>query len=176
VLLDLAGGTGASPEEQFRVLLHELGAYRPELLDRPRIVIGSRADVASEDVDKINNDNVELDVIVSAVTGEGLPQLVGKMADAVKAARDEQAPVETFVVHRPVAQGYRVEREDDGSFRVVGREAERAVALSDLTNPDALDEAHARLHRLGIDRALARAGASEGDLVHIGKVSFAYEM
>jgi len=176
VLLDLAGGTGASPEEQFRVLMNELGAYRPELLDRPRIVIGSRADVASEDVDKINNDNVELDVIVSAVTGEGLPQLVGKMADAVKAARDEQAPVETFVVHRPVAQGYRVEREDDGSFRVVGREAERAVALSDLTNPDALDEAHARLHRLGIDRALARAGASEGDLVHIGKVSFAYEM
>jgi GTP-binding protein len=176
VMLDLAGGTGASPEEQFKVLMHELGEYRPELLDRPRIVAGCRADVASEDLDEIKNDDFDLDVVISAVTGEGLPQLVGRMADAVREARQEQAPVDTFVVHRPVAQGYRVEREDDGSFRVIGREAERAVALSDLTNPDALDEAHARLHRLGIDRALARAGANEGDLVHIGKISFAYEM
>jgi GTP-binding protein len=176
VLLDLAGGAGAPPAEQFRVLMHELGQYRPELLDRPRIVIGSRADVAVEPLDLVSEDGFELDVIISAVTGEGLPVLVGRMADAVREARTVQVAPDTYVVHRPVAQGYRIEREDDGSFRVIGREAERAVALSDLTNADALDEAHARLHRLGIDRALARAGASEGDRVHIGKLSFAYEM
>ena len=75
----------------------------------------------------------------------------------------------------PVAEGFRIEREDDASFRVLGREAERAVAFSDLTNLDALDEAHRRLSRLGVDKALARAGASEGDIVRIGKLTFAYE-
>jgi GTPase len=170
VLIDLAGGTGTAPADQLATLLDELGAYRPELLDRPRIVVGSRGDVAVDDAA-----GVDLDLTISSVTGEGLPPLVGRMAVAVERARAAEERPETFVVHRPVAQGYRIEREDDGSFRVVGREAERAVAFSDLTNADALDEAHRRLRRLGIDRALARAGAGEGDLVHIGAMSFEYE-
>jgi GTP-binding protein len=98
------------------------------------------------------------------------------MAVAVDDARRSEVRPETFVIHRPVAEGYRVERDDDGSFRVVGRQAERAVAFSDLTNRDALDEAHGRLRKLGIDRALAKAGAQEGDVVHIGKLSFEYEV
>ena len=74
------------------------------------------------------------------------------------------------------AKGFRIEREDDGSYRVIGRQAERAVALSDLTNLDALDLAHHRLRKLGVDRALARAGVQEGDTVHIGGLSFDYEI
>ena len=49
-----------------------------------------------------------------------------------------------FVVLRPAAQGFSVEPvnpSDGGGWRVVGRQAERAVALSDLTNPDALRRA-----------------------------------
>src|SRR4051794_21724774 len=71
VLLDLAGGTGATPAEQERVLLDELGHYQPELLDRPRIVVGSRADVAVSPL----GTGLE----ISAVTGTGLTTLVGRM-------------------------------------------------------------------------------------------------
>jgi GTP-binding protein len=49
------------------------------------------------------------------------------------------------------------------------------VALSDLTNLEALDFAHSRLKKIGVDKALARAGASEGDTVRIGSLSFEYE-
>ena len=49
VLLDLgaplAGGEPAA--DQLRVLLAELGAYRPELLERPRVVAGSKADLVA---------------------------------------------------------------------------------------------------------------------------------
>ena len=58
---------------------------------------------------------------------------------------------------------------------MLGRSAERAVALSDLTNLEALDYAQARLKKLGVDKALARAGASDGDTVHIGRLTFEYE-
>ena len=44
----------------------------------------------------------------------------------------------------------------------MGRQAERAVALSDLTHIEALDEAQRRLPPLGVDKALARAGARAG--------------
>ena len=104
-----------------------------------------------------------------------LRPLVGQMAEAVREARAELPEPDAFVVHRPVAEGYRIERDDDGAWTVVGRQAERAVALSDLTNAEALDEAHRRLRALGVDKALARAGARAGDTVHIGRLAFDYE-
>jgi GTP-binding protein len=72
-------------------------------------------------------------------------------------------------------ESFTVERDDDGSYVVVGRDAERAVALNDLTNPEAIVVVHDRLKRLGVDRALARAGAQPGDRVRIGRLMFDYE-
>jgi GTP-binding protein len=177
LLLDGAGGPdgATSPHEQERTLLRELGAYRPELLERPRIAVLSRIDIASAGGFELDGPDGATGLRISAVTGEGLSVLVGRMADEVRAARASEPEPEAFVVHRPVPEGIRIEREDDGSFRVVGRQAERAVALSDLTNLEALDHAHHRLRRLGVDRALARAGAQEGDTVHIGRLSFEFQ-
>src|SRR5664280_876213 len=44
VLADLSPLAERPPSEQVEVLLQELERYRPELLERPRLVIGSRAD------------------------------------------------------------------------------------------------------------------------------------
>jgi GTP-binding protein len=173
LLLDLAPVAERPPVDQLDVLLAELGAYQPELLERERVVIGSRADLAS-DADGDRADDVELDLRVSAVTGAGIPQLTGRLADAVRRARVALPEPSQFVVHRPVRAGYEVVREG-GGWVVEGREATRAVALSDLTRPEALAEAHRRLHRLGVDRALARAGAKPGDPVRIGSLVFDYE-
>jgi GTPase len=166
VLLDLAPADGRPPAEQLDVLLQELGRYRPELLERPRMVVGTKADVAQLDHDGLR---------VSAVTGAGINELLGRLAELVAEARAAQPASEAFVVHRPEQEGVRVERGDDGAFVVVGRSAERAVAVTDLTNADALAYVHDRLRRMGVDRALARAGAQEGDLVRIGPMSFEYE-
>ena len=129
VLLDLAADDGRSTEDQERVLLAELARFRPELLDRPRLVVGSRADAA---------------------------------------------PERSVVIHRPAAEGVEVARADDGSFVVMGRAALRAVALSDLTDDGAVDYVQHRLRRLGVERALVRAGVRDGDVVHLGALSFTY--
>jgi GTPase len=150
-------------------------AEQPDLLRRPRLVVGSRADLASSHADEGEPDHApDLDLLVSAVTGEGIAELTGRLGDAVRAAREELPAPTQFVVHRPVRQGYDVLRVDEG-WRVEGRDAVRAVALSDLTRPDALAEAHRRLKALGVDRALARAGARPGDTVQIGDLSFDYQ-
>ena len=173
VLLDLSPVAERPPAEQEEVLLRELGDYQADLLDRPRLIIGSRADLA----DGQGDEDAERVLDVSAVTGQGLPELVGRMASLVSDARAAEGADRdhAFVVHRPEQEGVRIEREDDGSFRVIGRQAERAVALSDLTNADALEYAQHRLRKVGVDRALARAGAQEGDTVRIGAVAFDYE-
>lgn len=169
VLVDLAPTALDSPDRQIEVLLGELGNYRPDLLERPRVVVGSRADMAEPDV---HFDGLR----VSAVTGEGIAQTVGALADEVRGARLVPDDAESsFVVHRPMPTEVAIGRDPDGSFRVIGRAAERAVALSDLTNIQALEYARSRLSSLGVDRMLARAGAREGDMVHIGDHVFEYE-
>jgi GTP-binding protein len=202
VLLDLSPGAETAPAEQLDVLLNELGAYQPDLLERPRLVIGSRADLAGPvagggvvydpddpdlvelaelglDVDAelkaatMTADGVEVGLRVSSVTGQGIPELRGRLSVAVQEARSELSEPIQFVVHRPVRQGYEVVR-DGGGWVVEGRDAVRAVALSDLTRFDALAEAHRRLKSLGVDRALARAGARPGDTVRIGRLVFDY--
>jgi GTP-binding protein len=169
VLLDLAPADGRPPVEQERILLDELQRYQPALLERPRSVVGSKADAAPSDVDWEGER-------LSAVTGEGVRPLVGRLATMVEAARAEVPRPTRFVVHRPQPAGVGVERAPDGAWIVTGRPALRAVALSDLTNPEALAYAQARLRGLGVERALSRAGARPGDHVRIGGFEFDYEV
>jgi GTP-binding protein len=167
VLLDLAPYDGVSPEEQERVLLQELGNYRPDLLDRPRIVMGSRADMAPDS---------EFDgETVSSMTGAGIAPLIGALVQMVGAARQEEPEVETTTVHHPVSSEIELTRHDDGSWEVLGRSARRAIALSDLTNEEALEYAQMRLQQIGVNTTLARAGVKQGEIVHIGDFAFEYQ-
>ncbi|MFT5202191.1 MAG: GTP-binding protein [Candidatus Aldehydirespiratoraceae bacterium] len=167
VLLDLAPYDGVSPEEQERVLLQELGNYRPDLLDRPRIVMGSRADMAPDS-------DFEGDT-VSSMTGAGIPPLIGALVQMVGAARQEEPEVETTTVHHPVSSEIELTRHDDGSWEVLGRSARRAISLSDLTNEEALEYAQMRLQQIGVNTTLARAGVKQGEIVHIGDFAFEYQ-
>ena len=167
VLVDLGPLQVTAPVDQERVLLEELGRYQPELLERPRLTVGTKADVAVADW--------QGDLRISAVTGEGVPELVRRMAAIVVEARASGPAAEAFVVHRPEPEGVHVERADDGALVVRGLPAERAVAVNDLTNAEALAYVHDRLRRLGVDRALARSGAREGDVVRIGALTFEYQ-
>lgn len=174
VLLDLAQVAELAAAAQLQVLLDELGRYRPDLLDRPRIVVGSRADLAFD----AHHDGFD-GLRISAVTGEGVAELLGRLARATDEARKSESSTAGMVltgpvVHRPIGPEVTVSRADDGSWNVTGRAALRAVALSDLTDPAALAYAQGRLKDLGVDKALARAGVCSGDIVRIGDLCFDY--
>ena len=166
VMVDLAPVDGIGPHEQEEILLRELGSYRPELLDRPRIVVGTKADMATEEWDGMS---------ISAVTNQGVRELVGRMASLVHQARQEQPESEGLVIIRPEPEGARVERLGDHEFRLVGRQVERVVALNDVSTPEALNFIDHQLKRLNIPRLLARAGVMEGDVIWIGEFSFEYQ-
>jgi GTP-binding protein len=165
VLLDLASLEGRSPEEQERVLLGELGRYQPDLLERSRVVVGTKADVATAEFAGLT---------ISAVTHQGIDGFLGALATTIDEARAAEPVAEPFVVHRPAEQGFSVVRDDDGAWRVRGRAAERVVAMADLTNAEAVAYVQDRFRRMGVERALARAGAREGDRVRVGPVELEY--
>ena len=169
VLINLVPLDGFDPQEQLRVLMHELEAYQPELIERPRLVVGTKSDSVSHDA-MADWDGMSM----SAVTGDGLKQVVGKLAQLVKAAREEIPLPESTVIIKPLPEGSWVEKIAANEFRVHGRGAERAVALNDVTSPEALSYIDERLNKLGVQKLLVKAGANAGDVVWIVDFSFEY--
>ena len=177
VLIDLAPLDDTSPRDQLDVLLRELEAYDPGLLDRPRVVVGTKTDSVTPEMLAEWESTVSrpLDgLVISAVTNQGVRELVGRLASLVHEARSDEPVTEGRIILRPDSDGAWVERVDERAFRVHGRKAERAVHLNDVTSPEALTYIEERLKKLGVPRLLARAGAVEGDVVHIGDFSFDY--
>jgi GTP-binding protein len=173
VLVDVSELAPLQPAAQVEVLLAELGRYRPELLDRPRLVVLSKCDLAP-DLDPLVGASCDAEFAISGATGEGLDRLVYRLSDLVNEARATLPTRSTApVLHRPEPEGFEVAREG-AELVVLGREALRAVALSDLTDPDALAQAQRRMKTMGIDRALERAGARDGDTVRIGGLVFTF--
>ena len=92
---------------------------------------------------------------------------------ATSRASDDADEQPSILRIRPDAVTVEVLREN-GAYRVRNSNAERLVARFDLTNADAVRYVQERLVGLGVEDALARAGAKPGDEVRIGGESFEF--
>ncbi|MDP9496811.1 MAG: GTPase ObgE [Actinomycetota bacterium] len=174
---------GRDPLTDLDVIEAELAAYRTSLADRPRLVVLNKVDVpeAAELAALVRPDLEErgLEVHeVSAVSRAGLRELSYALARVVgtdRAARPEPEPAR--IVLRPTAvdePGFSVAVAEDG-WVVSGEKPERWVRQTDFTNDEAVGYLADRLARLGVEAALAEAGAEPGAWVTIGDVGFEWQ-
>lgn len=158
-------------DRQLEVLRAEMERYLPELAHRPQLVVLSKGDLPEAGRAK---EIVPEAMVISAVSGEGLERFLHATADLVDLAHKAAPDRPGFVLHRPAVSDLKISREGRG-WRVDGTAAQRAVAFADLTNPDAARIAAQRLARMGVDEALAEAGARPGDEVRIGDLVLEYQ-
>jgi GTP-binding protein len=190
-LIDLAPlEPDRDPESDLAALEGELAAYDPELADRPALVAANKVDLPdgrgnlAEAEAAAAKRGLEL-YPISAATGEGMPALLRAIGEAVAEARALAAPsgpVQTIVIDEPEVpisvevEGHGRPRGDGmNRFRVLGDRPARWVAMTDMTNDDAIAYLQRRLRRAGVDDMLAAAGAREGDEVAIADLVFDYE-
>jgi GTP-binding protein len=174
---------GRDPVSDIEAIEAELAAYGG-LEDRPRAVVLNKIDVPDG---RVMADLVRPDVAargwpvfaVSAVSHEGLRELTFALADLVARYRESVPlvePTRTVLRPRPVDDaGFTVEAQADGSFVVRGARPERWVRQTNFDNDEAVGYLADRLARLGVEDALARAGAEPGCLVRIGTWEFDWE-
>ena len=177
---------GRDPITDLDTIEAELAAYEQiagpglagtSLTDRPRLVVLNKIDVpeARELADLVKPELTARGLAVyevSAATTEGLRALKFAMAQLVTEARAAQPePEPARVVIRPAAvsePGFAVTRTPDGAYLIRGEKPERWVRQTDFSNDEAVGYLADRLARLGVEAALADAGAEPGDTVLIG--------
>lgn len=122
--------------------------------------------------------------VTSTVTGEGieaLKQATGALVQTLREQRKEQEAqsleFEQVWQHRRDERDKRfsIAEEEPGVFRVTGKQIERMVIQTDWENDEAVAFLQHRFKRLGLDKALEKAGARDGDEVRILGVEFEYE-
>ncbi len=187
-LVDLAPLEG-EPESSYEAVQRELSSYGAGLDRLPELVVLSKRDLLA--ADRVRSAVEEwkarlggrvLGVLaVSSATGEGLDELRQRILFALP---EVPTRVETLGepagefeaehrVYNPAGEGgYRVEREENGGFRVLGRGVELLFERHDISNEEALAYLEQRLGEIGVIAALRKAGFKPGDDVRVGDQEF----
>ena len=188
-VVDLTGGfEGRDALADYETINNELKAYASELFERPQIVVGNKCDMpGTEEALMCLKERAEADghlfFAVSAVTGEGLDQLVAACATMVAELRstiEPTMPVESINAawersRTKRDQALSIERESKHAWRVSGGQVERMVVQTDWENDEAVAYLQHRFERMGLDAQLAKAGCVHGDEVRILGYAFDYE-
>jgi GTPase len=89
-LVDLSNPEGSAVED-LDVVERELAAFNAELLERPRLIVGSKLDAAvperREELQRAAGERGVPYLEISSATGEGVRNLVGELARRLEAAR-----------------------------------------------------------------------------------------
>lgn len=204
-VVDLTGGyEERDPLEDYDIINKELELYAHDLSERPRIVVGNKIDapgteenakrlkarvkadsIAAAGGDEFASSRIDPKVyFISALTGEGVEQLKAAVATKVHELREKAREAEKDDVqydhvweHKRQAKDKRFEivQLSDGIFRVQGPSVERMVIQTDWENEEAISFLQHRLKRLGVESALEKAGAVDGDEIRIVGRSFDFE-
>lgn len=182
-VLDASAGDQEQLWRDYQQVRAEVKAYNPVLARRPQLIALNKMDAIAEpsDVLALRQRLVKLrrrSFPISAATGEGVQELLWAAFRALqrKPRAGDTEPIPALkVYHGPLdAEPFTIEAED-GGFRVSGTQLERLLAMTDLTNPEALSHFQRMLDRWGLNEALARHGASGGEAVRIRDVEFLYD-
>jgi GTP-binding protein len=171
LVVDVAGD---DPVGDLDSVYREVEAFDSELAKRARVVIANKIDLGGEldAIEAWTRDHDAEIVAISAADGVNLDDLRGVLGPAVARAKAELGEPQSFAVYRPAVEDRIVVHREDGAFRVRSERIERAVAQTPIANARALRRLQRRLKTMGVERALKREGAKEGDEVRIGEIAF----
>lgn len=165
---------------EYRMVREEVTAYGAGLTEKPYVVAVTKMDIP-EAGERYAHQKTALaetagssPIAIAAVTGEGVRELMCKVASLVPPDTEEVLEVPPVPrMERPGSKPSVIR--DEAGFAVSCALAERMLDVVDLGNWRARLQFHRELNRLGVIEALERAGVAPGDTVRIGEFEMEWE-
>jgi GTP-binding protein len=176
-ILDTAQTEGRDVVQDYQVLRQELELYRPDLKERPFLIVANKMDIpeSQENYQRLQAEFGEQLYPISAVTGLGVDTLVEATFRLL-----QTIPQDTFISGEE-AVVRRFEEEEpftianvNGVFEVSGNRIEKLLTMTNFNTDEGLQRFQRIVGKMGLEEALRKKGIKPGDTVKIMDLEFEY--
>lgn len=180
-LVHLVDTTEENPFENYKVINNELEKHSHRLAALYQIIALNKIDAIDEEKkDTLLKQfkNVSDDVfLISAVTGDGVQELVNKMSEMVEKI---EKPVSEIVVEEDLDaynnddSEYEITKAAKDTYIIVGGKISRLAKVTDARNTEQVIRFQNILTGMGVFDKLKSMGVKDGDTIIVGHLEFAY--
>ncbi|MBN1494231.1 GTPase ObgE [Candidatus Peregrinibacteria bacterium] len=169
----------------YKTILTELKKYDPDITKKPQIVALNKIDTLDPELAELFKKDLKKHLksiktfLISAVTGAGIPELIMQTFKILNQIKEKEpsiktkksAPLKIFKPHLKLS-GKRYEismlkSKKEKIFVVKGRGVEKIAQMTNFSNDEAVERIYTYLEKSGIQKALVKKGACEGDQICI---------
>lgn len=173
-VIDVSGLEGRNPVEDFNTINEELKKYSKKLATRRQIIVANKIDSMQDetlynDLEKMAKEKDMEIYKISAVTGEGISELLNHITQVLKTL-----PKEELIEISEKKKIYTLEEKEEftivkenGIFVVDGPGVQRIMRRVNLEDNESMYYFQKCLDNLGVNQKLKEAGVKEGDTVRI---------
>jgi GTP-binding protein len=179
ILIHLLSGSSESPLEDMMRVNEELALFDTSLAQKPQIVALNKVDMPEVQarLDDIKDDFCAAGVKVFYISAAAKQGITGLMEETLRLLEEVSMKQEVAVmpkkVFRPQPKGTRVAvRKEGAGFVLSVPELERIAAGSGASGAEIRWQLKRQLDRLGVNKALERAGVKPGDKIRCGDLEW----
>lgn len=188
-VIDMAATDGRDPFDDFEKINYELQQYELRLLERPMIIVANKMDMP-ESVENLvifkqkleqHYPDQEFPIFeISAYQNSGLEPLLIETAKVLEKTPafplfiDETPQLENVVYTLETTQEFTISRDDDSTWVLSGEKLEKLFTMTNFAHDESVMRFARQLRSMGVDEALRKRGAQNGDFVRIQSFEFEF--
>ena len=175
-VVDMGANDGRDPLEDYRIINEELANYHPKLATRPQIVVANKMDLddAKANLERFKKAYPDVEVFETmTIIHEGIDKLLYKCIELLDKTpvfdlndekEKEERGVSKFEAKKPE---FTISNLGNGQYRVNGDKVVRLFHATDFDDEKQMMNFGLTLKKMGVDDALRKAGAKDGDVILI---------
>lgn len=181
VLIHLLDASSENLKKDYLTINNELKLYSKNLAKKPQIIVINKIDlypkeehikILKEKWEKFPPKIKQKPLLISAVSGEGLEELLNKIIESLEKIPQEIMHKKVIPVLRPqdkLLENFKIEKKDN-IFIIKGKVIEKIASTIDASNPQSLAYFRQIAERAGLFEKLKRKRIKEGDVVIVGRL------
>ncbi|WP_028783340.1 GTPase ObgE [Thalassobacillus devorans] len=182
-VIDMAATEGRDPYQDYQTINQELFEYDERLKERPQIIAANKMDMPGAD-EQLELFRQQLDgeypvYPISTLTKSGLQDLLFDVADTLERIPKDSTPIEEKeerVLYKYEREDvpFKITRDPDGAYVLYGAQIEKLFKMTDFNRDESIRRFARQMRGMGVDDALRKRGAKDGDTVRLLDYEFEF--